>query len=138
MHPLINQQLAQIHRQELLREAAAARSADAAYNNAQGKTYARRIHRERWSLIFGLPALYSTANQASLGRRMRATIRVVGLGAFSAGSLAGSFIGSRFGLLPAAVLSCIICLMITLPVLARLFIAVKGDGGRRKRPYPYG
>jgi hypothetical protein len=126
MHPLLTEQMAQMHRQELLSEAGVARSVDEAYNNAEGKTYARRLHRERWSLIFGLPALYSTANQAWLGRRMRATIRVVGLGAFGAGSLVGSFLGSRFGLLPAAVFSCIICLVITLSVLVRLFIAIKG------------
>ena len=115
MHPLINGQMAHMHRQELLHEAVVARSADLIYTEGNRNWPGR----ERWSLIFGLPVLSSSINQGWLQRRMHATIRTVSFGAFSAGSLVGSFLGSRFGLLPAAVFSCIVCLLITLPVLAR-------------------
>jgi len=130
MHPFINEQMAQMHRQELLGEATSARSAGQAHTRAQGKSDADRLYRGRWGLIFGLPVLPSSTNEAWLRYRMRATIRTVGFGAFSLGSLAGSLIGSRFGLLPAAVFSCIACLVITLPVLARLVIGMKAH-----RPY---
>lgn len=128
MHPFIYEQMAQMHRQELLHEAAVARSADQAYSYTmtQGNSDAYWPYRGRWGLIFGLPILSSSTNEAWLQYRLRATIRTVGLGAFGVGSLAGSFIGSRFGLLPAVVFSCVVCLMITLPVLARLLIAIKG------------
>lgn len=117
MHPLINGQMAHMHRQELLHEAEVARSADLIYT--RGNRAMNWPGRERWSLIFGLPVLSSSINQAWLQRRMRATIRTVSFGAFGAGSLVGSFLGSRFGLLAAVVFSCIVCLLITLPVMAR-------------------
>ena len=118
MHPLINEQMAHMHRQELLHEAVVARSAD--FICIKGNRAMNWPGRERWSLIFGLPVLSASINQVWLRRRMRATIRTVSFGAFGAGSLVGSFLGSRFGLLPAVVFSCIVCSLITLPVLARL------------------
>src|SRR5215472_4176207 len=126
MHPLIYEQMAQMHRQELLREAAAARSAAQTHTRAQGNSDAYWLYRGRWGLIFGLPIVSSSTNEAWLQNRMRATIRTVGLGAFGVGSLVGSFLGSRFGLLPAVVFSCVICLVITLPIVVRSVVTLKG------------
>lgn len=125
MNPHLNEQLAQLRRRELLQEAEAARSANEAHVDAQGKTGAFWPYRSRWSLIFGLPLLSSSINRVWLQRRMRATMRTVSFGAFSVGSLVGSFLGSRFGLLPALLFSGVVCLMISLPVLVRCLDALR-------------
>ena len=124
MHPFLNEQIAQMHRQELLREAVVARLAEEVYIDAEGNSGAGRLARERWGLIFGLPVLSSSINQAWLQRRMRSVMFTVGLGAFGVGSLVGSFLGSRLGLLPAVVFSCVVCLAIMLPMVGRWFIAI--------------
>ena len=125
MHPLIDEQMAYMRRQELLHEAVMARCADLIY--IKGNRDMNWPGRERWSLIFGLPVVSASINQAWLQRRMHATIRTVSFGAFGAGSLVGSFLGSRFGLLPAVVFSCIVCSLITLPVLARLLKGLRAS-----------
>ncbi len=125
MHPLIDEQMAYMRRQELLHEAVMARCADLIY--IKGNRDMNWPRRERWSLIFGLPVVSASINQACLQRRMHATIRTVSFGAFGAGSLVGSFLGSRFGLLPAVVFSCIVCSLITPPVLARLLKGLRAS-----------
>lgn len=125
MNPLLIERMARLHREELLREAAIARSADQVHEDAQRNSNAFEYRRELWSSILGLPLMYSPINQAWLRRRIHATIRMVTLAALGVGMLAGSFLGSRFGLLPAVLLSSIICLIVSLPILLRAFHAFK-------------
>src|SRR5258708_37540459 len=122
MHPLIDEQMAYMRRQELLHEAVMARCAGLIC--IKGNRDMNWPGRERWSLIFRLPVVSASINQAWLQRRMHAPTRTASFGAFGAGSLVGSFLGSRFGLLPAVVFSCILCSLLTLPVLARLRTAL--------------
>ncbi len=128
MHPLLNQQMAQLYREEIQRAAAAAQIAHQACINRQRNADNRRSQRALWRLIFGLSIPASSASQASMSHivpssglqeRMQAMMRMVGFAAFGAGSLIGSFLGTRFGLLPATLLSSIICLAISLPILKR-------------------
>ena len=128
MHPFLNQQMARLHREELQREATDAQAADMALTNTQGNA------QTFWYLIFGLPVPTSSTNETRLSQtvapsklqaQMRAIIRTIGLGAFGIGSLIGSFLGTRFGLLPATLLGCIICLVISLPMLRRSFKVLK-------------
>jgi len=125
MNPLLIERMAQMHREELLLEAAIARFVDQAHEDELRNRNAYERHRELWSSILGLPLMSSSINQEWLQRRMHATIRIVSLAAFGVGILAGSFLGSRFGLLPAVVFSSIVCLLIALPILARLFKMLK-------------
>ena len=124
MHPFLNQQMARLHREELQREATAAQAADMVHANT----------RAFWYLIFGLPILTSSPNEAPLSQaitptklqgQMRATTRTIGLGAFGIGLLIGSYLGTMFGLLPATLLGCIICLAISLPILRRSLKVLK-------------
>jgi apolipoprotein N-acyltransferase len=124
MHPFLNQHRARLHREELLREATAAQAADMAHANT----------RAFWYFIFDLPILTYSAAEAPLSQaitstklqgQIRAIIRTIGLGAFGIGLLIGSFLGARFGLLPATLLGCIICLAISLPILRRSLKVLK-------------
>ena len=124
MHPFLNQHMARLHREELQREATAAQAADMAHANT----------RAFWYLIFDLPILTYSAAEAPLSQaitstklqgQIRAIIRTIGLGAFGIGLLIGSFLGTRFGLLPATLLGCIICLAISLPILRRSLKVLK-------------
>ena len=124
MHPFFNQQMARLHREELQREATAAQAADLVHANT----------RAFWYLIFDLPILTSSTNEAPLSQaitptklqgQIRAIIRTIGLGAFGIGLLIGSYLGTRFGLLPATLLGCIICLAISLPILRRSLKVLK-------------
>jgi hypothetical protein len=134
MHPLLNQQMADSHREHLLYEAAMARSAEQAYKDLQANSDVYLFRRNLWRLVLGLPTWSSSFNQGLLKqtitpvwieRRVRATIRTVGFGAFGVGILAGSFLGNRFGLLPAVLFACIVCLLISIPPLARLLHLVR-------------
>jgi hypothetical protein len=134
MHPLLNQQMADSHREHLLHEAEIERSSEQAYRDVLGN---RDVYWDRlnlWCRAFGLPNRFSSIDPAQLKqtitpvwvqRRVRATIRTVGFGAFGVGMLAGSFLGNRFGLLPAVLFACIVCLLISIPLLARLLHLVR-------------
>ena len=128
MHPLLNQHIARLHREELQREAAVTHAIHRTYANAQEDANGHQADRLFWRQIFGLPLPTSAANQAQASLattpawfrgRLRTTVLTVGCGAFGIGSLMGSFLGARFGLLPATLLGCIICLAISLPMLRR-------------------
>jgi len=116
--------MARLHREELQREAKAAQAAEMVQTNT----------RAFWYLIFDLPMLTSSTSEAHLSRsitltklqgQIRAIIRTIALGAFGIGLLIGSYLETRFGLLPATLLGCIICLAISLPILRRSLKVLK-------------
>jgi len=70
-----------------------------------------------------------------LQRRIHTAIREVGLAALGVGFLAGGFLGTRFGLLPAVLLGGIISLVTLLSIMRRSVILLKerllrANGGR--------
>ncbi len=124
MHPFLNQHMARLHREELQREAKAAQAAEMVQTNT----------RAFWYLIFDLPMLTSSTSEVPLSQSITpsklqgqicAIIRAIALGAFGIGLLIGSYLGTRFGLLPATLLGCIICLAISLPILRRSLKVLK-------------
>lgn len=134
MHPLLNQQMGVIHRAHLLHEAEIERSSEQAYRDVQENRDVYWTRRNLWCRAFGLPNQFSFIDPAQLKqtitpvwveRRVQATIRTVGFGAFGVGTLVGSFLGNRFGLLPAVLFACIVCLLISIPLLARLLHLVR-------------
>ena len=118
MHPLLNQQMAKLHMEELQREATAMRLANSANANTSRKT---GDHSSRSILLYLLFGLHTPAHTG----RMHAALRSVGFMALGVGSLLGSLLSTRLGLLPAILLSSTICLAVSLPILARSIIMLK-------------
>ncbi len=115
MHPQLCQQLANQHREELLRDAAATR---------------RFISDERLStiankrvfllyLLIGLPLPASNA-----------AFRMIGLVALALGVLAGSLLDNRFGLAPAALVDGAVVAMLVALVLSRSIGLLKTRAAR--------
>ncbi len=134
MHPLLYQQLAKLHMEELQREAMITRFVKSA-GVGGGKGAINRVpsryffHPVLWYLLLGLRLPISTAKQedtlAWLQDRMYATSRVIGLTALGVGLLAGSFLSTRFDLFPAALLGALLCVAVSLPMLMRSVILLK-------------
>lgn len=134
MHPLLNQQLAKLHMEELQREATATRFADSAGVNS-GKGAIDWVpsryfsHPVLWYLLLGLRMPISTAKQevtlAWLQDRLYATNRVISLAALGVGLLAGSYFSTRLGLLPVVFLGALLCAAVSLPILMRSVILLK-------------
>jgi hypothetical protein len=128
MHPLLIQQLAKLHMEELQREATTTRFADSA-GVGGGKGAINRVlsrsfsHPVLWYMLLGLRMPISTAKQedtlAWLQDRLHATNRVIGLAALGVGLLAGSFFSTRLGLFPAVLLGALLCAAVSLPILMR-------------------
>ena len=134
MHPFLNQQMGDFHRTHLLHEAEIERSSEQAYRDVQENKDVYRYRRDLWCRAFDLPNRYSLVSPSQLKqtttpiwvqRRMRATMQTVGFLAFGAGILAGSFLGSSFGLLPAVLFACVVCLVISIPAMGRLLRLVR-------------
>lgn len=134
MHPLLNQQLGDFHRTHLLHEAEIERSSEQAYRDVQENKDVYRYRRDLWCRAFGLPMRFTSIDSTQskqtitsiwVQRRMRATMQTVGFLAFGAGMLVGSVTGGRFGLLPAVLLACIVCLAVSIPVVGRLLHAIR-------------
>jgi hypothetical protein len=134
MHPLLNQQLAKLHMEELQREATTTRFADSAGINS-GKGAINQVpsrsfsHPVLWYLLLGLRMPISTAKQdvtlAWLQDRLYATNRVISLAALGVGLLAGSYFSTRLGLLPVVFLGALLCAAVSLPILMRSVILLK-------------
>ncbi len=134
MYPLLNQQMAQMHRTHLLYEAELERSSEQADRDLQENRDVYEYRHNLWCIILGLPTRISSIDQEQLKqtitpvwvqRRLQATMRTVGCIAFGVGTLTGSFLGSRFGLLPAVLFACAVCLVISVAALGRFLRLVR-------------
>jgi len=129
MHPLLNEYMAELHMRELQREATTGRLAAEA--GRQDDHSSRRWL--RYLLLGSYTPGYSDKQvdikqegmPSWLQRRMHTTIREVGLAALGVGFLAGGFLGTRFGLLPAVLLGGIISLVTLLSIMRRSAILLK-------------
>jgi hypothetical protein len=134
MHPLLNQQLAKLHMEELQREATTIRFAHSADVNSR-KGVINRVpslyfsHPVLWHLLLGLRMPIFTAKQEVtpgwLQDRLYATNRVIGLAALGVGLLAGSYFSTRLGLLAVVSLGALLCAAVSLPILIRSVILLK-------------
>ncbi len=130
MHPLLNEYMAELHMRELQREAATERLAAAAVRQTSDHSPQRWL---RYLLLGWYTPGYSDKQidikqegmPSWLQRRIHTAIREVGLAALGVGFLAGGFLGTRFGLLPAVLLGGIISLVTLLSIMRRSAILLK-------------
>jgi hypothetical protein len=128
MHPLIHEQVAKQRMDGLQREAAAIQRMNRASSDLDNKTGNHSVTHILWYLLIGLHIPTSSQKQGgireeyALGKlqaRLNATTRVVGLAALGLGLLIGGFLNSGFGLLPIVLLSGIILVVVSFPILMR-------------------
>jgi hypothetical protein len=128
MHPRIHEQMANQRMEGLQREAAAIQRMNRASSDLDNKIGNHSFTHVLRYLLFGLLVPASSQNQGplreeyNLGKlqaRLNATTRVVGLAALGLGLLVGAFLNSRFGLVPIVLLSGIILVAVSFPILMR-------------------
>jgi len=128
MHPQIHEQMAKQRMDGLQREAAAIQRMNRANSGLDNQVGNHSFTHTLWYLLIGqhIPAssqnLSPLREEYDLGKlqaRLNATIRVVGLVALGLGLLIGGFLTSSFGLVPIVLLSGIILLVVSLPILMR-------------------
>lgn len=133
MYALFNQHLAEEHMQALRREAEDMQMLDSVTHD--GKTGLADF----WYMVLGLstPEHGTAAMKASQAlvydwwqQRTKILIRVIGLIAFALGILIGSVLSnSSNGLLLPLVLAGLVTLLVSLPMLVRLLVMMKGHVG---------
>jgi hypothetical protein len=123
MYPLFHEQMARQRVEELQREAAAIQRINSANSNLDNTTGNHSFTRILWYLLFGLHIPTSSQKQEytpdKLQARLNATMRGVGLVALGLGLLIGGYLNSRFGLVPIVLLSSIILVAVSFPILLR-------------------
>lgn len=128
MHPLFHEQVAKQRMEELQREAAAMQRVNRAKSELDNRTGDHSFTRILWYMLFGLYIPTPGQNHNSikeeytldrLQARLNAITRVVGLTALGLGSLIGGFLNSRFGLGPIVLLSGVILVAVSFPILMR-------------------
>ncbi len=124
MHPSFTDHMSTTHMEQFQREAIVMQRADHAKSssiNTTGSTLTRIL----WYLFFGLNIPTSSQKQGetytlqSFQARLNATMWMIGCIALGLGLLIGSFINSNFGQLPIVLLSTIILIAVTLPIVTR-------------------
>ena len=123
MHPLLYQQMAQIHREELQREIRAARLADRLRASGRGKKGHSFSHALLWYLLLGLRQSVHINEQEGAHSwfedRLAAMSRAIGMAGLGVGLLAGSFLSIGPGVFFAVFLGTLLCAAVSLPILAR-------------------
>ena len=128
MHPLFHEQMAKQRMEELQREAAAIQRVNRANSNLDNKTGNHSFTHILWYLLIGLHIPPSSQNQdgmreentlSRLQAPLKATTQMVGLVALGLGLLIGGLLNSRFGLVPIVLLSGIVLVAVTFPILMR-------------------
>jgi hypothetical protein len=125
MHPSFTEQMSKQRIEALQREATAMQRVNHANGNMDNKTGSSSLTRILWYLFFGLHIQISNQKQGEgytlqgSQARLNAAIWIVGLIALGLGLLIGGFLYSNFGLLPIVLLSSIILVVVSLPILLR-------------------
>jgi uncharacterized protein YacL len=125
MHPSFTDHMSTTRMEQFQREAAVIQRVNHAKSSSGNTTgSSSRSHILRY-LFFGLNLPSSSQKQGeaymmqSIQARLNATMWMIGCLALGLGLLIGSFINSNFGLLPIILLSSIILVAVTLPILTR-------------------
>jgi hypothetical protein len=126
MHPLLNQQMAQNHREEIQREIRAAHLANCLCVSRRGKYDRFFSHALLWYLLLGLrEPVYTNEWEDALGlfeERLAVMSRVIGMAALGFGLLTGSFLSVGPGMFLAVLPGALLCAIVSLPILARMFM----------------
>ncbi len=129
MYPHFYEHLAKQHMEELQREAATMRRAYSVESaTSDGDNTRTRI---LWYLLFGLyvPAYKHLGQELLLDRlqeRLNAVLRKSCIVSLALGLLIGSLLASRFGPIPATLLSSVAFLVVSVPVLVRSIGLLRG------------
>ena len=121
MHPSFTDHMTTTRIEQFRREAIAMQRANHAKNNTGSSSLAHNLR----YVFFGLNI--PVANQKrgdtyslqSIQTRINGIMWMIGCIALGLGLLIGSFINSNFGLLPIALVCCIILIIVTLPIVTR-------------------
>ena len=125
MHPSFTDHMSTMRMEQFQREAMAMQRVNHAKSSSDNTTGNNSLNRILWYVFFGLNMPTSSQKQGeaypvqSFQARLNATMWVIGCIALGLGLLIGSFINSNFGLLPIVVLSSIILIAVTLPIVTR-------------------
>jgi hypothetical protein len=125
MHPSFTDYMSTKRMEQFQREAMVMQRVNHAKSNPDNTTGSSSLTRNLWYVFFGLHIPTSSQKQSeaytlqSFQARLNATMWMIGCVALGLGLLIGSFIISNFGLLPIVLLSSIILVAISLPILIR-------------------
>ena len=125
MHPSFTDHMSTKRMEQFQREAMVMQRVNHAKNSSANTNGSSVRTQMLWYLFFGLNIPSSSQKQGeayimqSFQARLNATMWMIGCLALGLGLLIGSFINSNFGLLPIVLLSSIILVAVTLPILTR-------------------
>jgi hypothetical protein len=125
MHPMIHEQMSTQRMEELRREASLAQLANFANSDVDSKTGSNAFTHALWYLLFGLHIPTSSQKRAAeytiqgFQAHLNATIWMVGFVALGLGLLIGGFLFGSFGPLPIVLLTSIILVGVSIPILLR-------------------
>ena len=125
MHPSFTDQISTNRMEQFRREAMVMQRVNHAKSGPDNTTGSSSLARILWYLFFGLHIPAPSQKQGeeySIGRlqaNLNVIARVIGLVALGLGLLIGGFLYSNFGLLPIVLLSSIILVAVSFPVLLR-------------------
>jgi hypothetical protein len=130
MHPSINEHMSKQRMEALQKEAAVAQRAILANRDLDYKTDSSSLTRILWYLLFGMHIPTPNQKQGEeyplpgLQANLNVITRVVGPVALGLGLLIGGFLYSGFGLAPIVLLTSIILVVVSLPILMRSASAI--------------
>jgi hypothetical protein len=125
MHPMIHEQMSTQRMEQLRREATLVRRANHANSDVDSKTGSNSFTHVLWYLLFGLHIPSANQKRAAeysiqgFQAHLNATIWMVGFVALGLGLLIGGFLFSSFGPLPIVLLTSIILVGVSIPILLR-------------------
>ena len=125
MHPSFTEHMSTKRMEQFQREAMVMQRVNHAKSSPDNTTGSSSLTRILWYLFFGLRIPTSNQKQGevytlqSFQARLNATMWMIGCVALGLGLLIGSFINSNFGLLPIVLLSSIILVAVSMPILTR-------------------
>ena len=125
MHPSFTEHMSTKHMEHFQREATVMQRVNHANSNMDNTTGGHSFTRNLWYVLFGLHIPTSIQKQCETyslqgsHTHLNAAIWVVGLIALGLGLLIGGLLYSNFGLLPIVLLSIIIVVAVSLPIVTR-------------------
>lgn len=125
MHPSFTEHISTERMEQFQREAMVMQLANHANSNLDNTTGNHSFTRLIWYLLFGLHIQASNQKQGEgyplkgFQARLNATIWMVGFIALGLGLLIGGFLYSHYGLLPLVLLTSIILVAVSFPILLR-------------------
>ena len=125
MHPSFTDHMSTTRMKQFQREAMAMQRLNHTKSSSENTTGSSSLTRSLWYVFFGLHIPGSSQKQGEtytvpgFKARLNATMWMIGCIALGLGLLIGSFIISNFGLLPIVLLSGILLVAVSLPVVAR-------------------